>query len=136
MKKRIVMKPIISFVNRGNMLIALLLFLIPVSTLAQGRRGPGNIEERVKNLKKQLSLTDEQSAKVKEIMESVQKKMQEEREKNQGNRQAMREAMMKIRSETDDKIMETLTPEQKKEYEKIIKERNERRRGGGNRRNQ
>lgn len=129
------MTTIIRSFSIRNFLIVLLLFLVPVSTLAQGRRGPMNIEDRVENLKKQLSLTDEQTAKVKEIMESVVKKMREAREENQGDRQAMREAMRKIMSETDDKIMEVLTPEQKKEYEKIIKERNERRRGRGNRRN-
>ena len=130
------MKPIINIMSTRTILITALLFLIPVSTLAQGRRGPGNIEERVKNLKQQLSLTDEQTEKVKEIMETVQKKMQEEREKNQGDRESMREAMRKIMSETDDKIIEVLTPEQKKEYGKIIKERTERRQGRGNRQNQ
>ena len=92
------------------------------------------------DLKSQLELTNDQTEKVEQIIESFRKEVEELRENSSGDRSEMREKMMTIRNRQNETIEELLNEEQKVVYEEIIKQRqdrNERRRQGegGDRRN-
>jgi Spy/CpxP family protein refolding chaperone len=103
-----------------------------------GQRGMGprgfSPEERVKQLKDSLSLSDEQTAKVKTIFEHQQQEMMAAREKAGDDREAMRSAMTEIRTKSDKAILEILTEKQKAKYTKMLEEQQKRmqqRMGGG-----
>lgn len=95
------------------------------------------IERQTSRLKEQLSLTDEQTGKVKALLTSNMEKqraewekrraeMEQARENQQVDRDKMR-AEMKARMDAQDaEIKALLTDEQKAKYEKVIKEREER----------
>lgn len=92
--------------------------------LSQDRgRGYGGFLER---LKQELNLTPEQVAKIQKILDSAQKQAEFDREKYQGNREAMMKAMRERWEKIDKEIESVLTKEQKKKYEVIKKERQER----------
>jgi len=92
--------------------------------LSQDRdRGYGGFLER---LKQELNLTPEQVTKIQKILDSAQKQAEIDREKYQGNREAMMKAMRERWEKIDKEIEAVLTKEQKKKYEAIKKERQER----------
>ena len=97
------------------------------------RRTP---EERVKQLKEQLSLDAKQEKQALEIFKENDKKREAMFSEMSANddRDAAREKMMKMAEETDKKIEKILTKDQKKKYEEIKKERRERMGGRGERR--
>jgi protein CpxP len=98
-----------------------LALLVQASSPAQPRRlSP---EERTAELKKELSLTEEQAAKVKSIFEQHDKEVRKLFEASGGDRAAMREAMQQKVKETDEKILALLNPEQKAKYRELMKER-------------
>jgi protein CpxP len=98
-----------------------LALLVQASSPAQPRRlSP---EERTAELKKELSLTEEQAAKVKSIFEQHDKEVRKLFEASGGDRAAMREAMQQKVKETDEKILALLNPEQKAKYTELMKER-------------
>jgi Spy/CpxP family protein refolding chaperone len=115
--------------------IIALVLLVPVRAWSQ--RGPMSVEDQVKALTERLSLTKEQVEKATAILTVAQKDGQALRDSLGGDREAMRSAMMAQREKTDKKIGEILTPEQKKKYDEMMKERRERMRqrmpgmGGG-----
>jgi Spy/CpxP family protein refolding chaperone len=78
-------------------------------------------------MKNRLSLTDEQTEKVKEILLNERKTMMEEREKNAGDREAMMKARREALDRTDKEIEAILTPEQKEKYQVLKKEIREQR---------
>jgi len=86
-------------------------------------RGYGGFLER---LKQELNLTPEQVTKIQKILDSAQKQAEIDREKYQGNREAMMKAMRERWEKIDKEIEAVLTKEQKKKYEAIKKERQER----------
>lgn len=90
------------------------------------------VDRRVNGLRTRLSLTDDQTIKVKEILEQSFLQMQEDREKYQGNRESMMEIMRERTRANDDSIKVILTDEQKKTYEQMIEERKNRRGRFGN----
>lgn len=139
-----------------KLLVIVVLFLGFI-TVAEAQRGTGerpsktengqrpprmNPEERIANqtnrLKEQLSLTDEQTTKVKALLTENMEKQRAEFEKRREEMQKAREegrqmdrekmrAEMQTRMDSQDKQIEALlTPEQKKKYQDVIKERNER----------
>ena len=90
------------------------------------------LEEIIKDLKKELNLTDEQETKIKSVFEAqriemkktfeAERKAREARyEKMDAERNAMREKMEKQRKDTDAKISVILTDEQKKKFEELLK---------------
>ncbi|MBI2428025.1 MAG: hypothetical protein HYV29_04395 [Ignavibacteriales bacterium] len=83
-------------------------------------------EERVANLKKELTLTDEQAAKVTAILKESEKKREAAFDKSGDDREARRAQMTALMEETDTKIAALLTKEQKKKYEELKKERRQR----------
>lgn len=108
-------------------------FLIGISAVsrAQGggmRRSP---EERAKQLQTQLSLNDDQTAKITAIYKIQTAKMDSVRTAANGDRQAMMQAMMPMMTSTNEKIKAVLTVDQAVAYDKIVKERMDRMRQGG-----
>ncbi len=105
--------------------------LIGMMVLAQGvfaqgmRRTP---EERAKQLKEQLSLTDEQTTKVTELYKESQKVVMEKMQEGMGDRAAMREFMQKQNEKLDKSIEKLLTKEQLVKYEEVKKQRQQMRR--------
>ena len=87
-----------------------------------GRGRPGGTGgNQLEEMKKRLNLTADQEEKIKAIYDDQMKQMQEMRENADpdSDRSAMRDKMMKIREETNTKIMDVLDDDQKKEYEKM-----------------
>lgn len=107
----------------GFRTLALGLFVISLmagNAFSQGfRMSP---EERVAQLTKQLSLTDEQKTQVLEIFKKSDESRRAAFEKSDGDRDAMRETMQQIRADADKKLKELLTEEQ---YAKYVKLRSE-----------
>jgi periplasmic protein CpxP/Spy len=73
-------------------------------------------EQRLERMTTELSLTDAQKPKVKAVLESSQKKMQEIRDLPQDQR---REKFQAMREEETKKMKEILTPEQMEKYQKM-----------------
>lgn len=94
-----------------------------ISNTGHSQRMRMSIDDRVKHLTEQLSLTDDQKDSVKIIYEASDKQRNEIFAARGGDRGAMREQMKKIMSEADEKIEALLTDEQKTAYDKIKKER-------------
>jgi Spy/CpxP family protein refolding chaperone len=84
-----------------------------------------NPAERAKMLKERLTLTDEQTKKVTEILTASQDDVMKLREKSGEDRDVMRAGMQEIRKKSDSKIEAILTAEQKKEFAKLRKEQEE-----------
>jgi Spy/CpxP family protein refolding chaperone len=74
----------------------------------------------------ELKLTPEQTAKIQKILDDAQKQAEIDRQKYQGDREAMMKAMRERWEKIDKEIEAVLTKEQKKKYEQIKKERQER----------
>lgn len=99
-----------------------------------GPRGPMSPDDRLKQMTRDLNLTDEQQAKIKPILTDEQKKMEDLRNDASGDRQAMRGKMMEIRKDTNDQIRAQLNDKQKEKLDKQEQQREDRmrnRRGPG-----
>lgn len=99
-----------------------------------GRRPGGARGNQLEEMKKRLNLTADQEEKIKGIYEGQMKQMQELRENADPNdRKAMREKMMKLRQDTNAKVLDVLNDEQKEEFKKMQEEmmQNMRNRRGG-----
>jgi len=101
--------------NSGAILI--LAFFVGLTALAQPQRMTP--QERTDQLAKELSLTEEQKAKVLEHFTQEQQVFQKLRDESQGDREAMRAAMGKRREESNKKMKEILTEEQYAKYETL-----------------
>jgi Spy/CpxP family protein refolding chaperone len=112
--------------NRRIFVLVILTFTLFLSSyvFSQERgRGFGDFLER---LKTELKLTPEQTAKIQKILDDAQKQAEIDRQKHQGDREAMMKAMRERWEKIDKEIEAVLTKEQKKKYEQIKKERQER----------
>jgi Spy/CpxP family protein refolding chaperone len=112
--------------NRRIFVLVILTFTLFLSSyvFSQERgRGFGDFLER---LKTELKLTPEQTAKIQKILDDAQKQAEIDRQKYQGDREAMMKAMRERWEKIDKEIEAVLTKEQKKKYEQIKKERQER----------
>jgi len=96
-----------------------------------GRRGGGTPEQQAKRLQTQLTLTDDQTAKVTAIYAADSKKMDSIRTAANGDFQSMMTAMAPIRKAQTEKITALLTDEQKAAYKKQQEEQAARMRQGG-----
>ena len=115
-------------------LLLMCCFLVGITavTHAQGggmRRSP---DERAKQLQKQLSLNDDQTAKITAIYKSQTPKMDSIRTAANGDRQAMMQGIMPLMQDANTRIKAILTPDQATAYQKIQDERRARMQGGGN----
>jgi periplasmic protein CpxP/Spy len=97
---------------------------------AQGRqqRSPA---EQAKNLQTQLSLTDDQTAKITAIYTAQAAKRDSLMKAANGDMQAMRGQMRPMMQATTEKIKAVLTDDQKKAYDKMQAERMQRMQNGG-----
>jgi hypothetical protein len=108
-------------------LLAIVLGLLLVSSqalFAQGMRM--SPKDRADTLKVRLSLSQKQTDSVLKIYEDQQKEMEKIRTTLQGDREAMRDPMMKLMRQTDEKIEKLLDKDQLKKYEELKKQRMER----------
>lgn len=102
----------------------LILFLFVGVVSAQMRMDP---KERVKELTKRLNLTEKQTKQIEDIFTKQGEAMQELFESSGGDREFMRDEMMKLREETNKKVDKILNDKQKAEYKKILEEQQARR---------
>ena len=117
--------------------LALLVSLFAMNISAQGQGGPGrgfqmteeDIKERAKNTAETLNLNEEQHNKVVAIDLDFYNKSQIEFQKMRnaggpgGDREAMREKMMKMRDERNAQYEAVLTPEQYKQFSDLQEQR-------------
>jgi Spy/CpxP family protein refolding chaperone len=95
-----------------TMIISILAILaFSVMSYSQPRMSP---QDRAKNLKEKLSLTDDQTAKVEKLFTDAQEKM-----KNLSDRSEFR----KVMDETNSQVVKLLNDKQKTEYQKMLDER-------------
>lgn len=106
------------------MMICLFLLGITAVSHAQGRRM--STEDRVKQLKTDLKLTDDQVAKATVIYDAQTKSIDSLRSAG-GDRSAFRPIMQA----TNDKVKAILTPEQAATFDKMMAERRARMQNGG-----
>lgn len=83
------------------------------------------VANQVDYLKKELKLSDEQAAQVKQIISTAQQQSKEVRELNRGNFQAMEEAGKERRAQTDRQIEMLLEADQKTKFAEILARRAE-----------
>ncbi len=117
--------------------IHFLLLLVMTTTGVAGlnaQRGGGmnwdpekRAEQQTANMTEKLSLSEAQTAKVKEINLKYAKKMSEARQSADGDREAMRATMLSIREEQDKELQTVLTEEQWQQWVKFRDERKENR---------
>ena len=85
-----------------------------------GRRRGGNPTQMTARLKEQLSLTDDQVAKVTAIYTAQAKVQDSLRTASNGDRQAIRPAITALRKSTNDKITAVLTADQAEKFKKQL----------------
>ena len=96
-----------------------------VSTSPKRPPSPEEVRKRVTaEYQRRLKLSDDQLAKFNMIMDETRARIEE-------TRREMHPAYQKIREEQQKKFRDTLTPEQQTEYDKMLKEREQRPRPGG-----
>ncbi|MCK5572047.1 MAG: hypothetical protein KAJ12_04775 [Bacteroidetes bacterium] len=102
---------------------------LPTQAVAQGRGGgmlnPDRINKTIATLTERLSLSDKQAESIREIMEQNYVLLQEDREAYEGDRETMMTVVRKRMKETDKKIMDLLSDDQKEEYQKYKEEQRE-----------
>ncbi len=107
-------------------------FLVGISAISRaqggGRRSPA---EQAKALQTQLTLTDDQTAKVQAIYEGQAKKRDSLMTAANGDRQAMMAGMRPMMEATNAKIKALLTADQAKAFDKIQADRMARMQQGG-----
>ena len=113
------------------LLMCCILLGISAVSRAQGGGMRMSPEERAKQLQTQLSLNDDQTAKVTAIYKTQAAKMDSIRTAANGDRDAMRAAMTPLRQATTTQIMAILTPDQQTAYKKIQDEMRARMQQGG-----
>ena len=102
-------------------------FLLGISAVSRAQGGQRmSPAERAKQLQTQLSLNDDQTAKITAIYQTMATKMDSVRNAG-GDFSAMRPMMQA----SNDKIKALLTPEQATAYQKILDERRARMQNGG-----
>jgi len=127
------------FLNLAGLLI---LFILPLSLMAQDRgQGQGQVDraarakQQQEELKKTLALNKDQGAKFDKIYEDFNKKRTEMMEgmTQGGDRTAMRDKMTKMNASRDDSIKKVLDKGQVKKYDEYLKKQAEARQNRGNR---
>ena|SRR5258708_39749771 len=100
-----------------------------------GGRGPMSVDDQIKGLTDRLSLTADQQAKIKPILEDSRSQMMKLREDDSMSQEDKRAKGRGIREAANGKIREVLTDDQKKQFDDMQKEMQDRQRqqqqGGG-----
>jgi periplasmic protein CpxP/Spy len=105
---------------------AIIALLLVSATQAFAQVDSARVLQRLEALRTALSLTPDQTAKVKPILFDAQAQGRKIREEYGDDREGAREAMREQAPKTDAKIEALLTAEQKKKYEEYKKERMQR----------
>jgi len=92
------------------------------------RRGMPSVEDQLKGLTERLGLNDEQQAKVKTILEDTRSQMGKVMQDESMSREDKMAKGRSLREASNAKIREVLTDEQKKKFDDLQKEMQERRR--------
>ncbi len=95
--------------------------MVFMSSLASAQRGPDSLraERHVDMLKERLKLSDEQTAKIRDIIMNEHKNGRPERGFGNGDRETAMKAREARRKAADEKIKAVLNDDQKKEFDKI-----------------
>lgn len=96
--------------------------LISVGAMAQGGNMQERAQQQVEQLKTELSLTDEQVARLKEINSKNAEEMRELRNNASGDRNQMMQQMRELRKNRDTEIRAMLTEEQAAKFDELQKE--------------
>ena len=102
--------------------VVIMAAIFSIVLIAQPRNGVGRTEAQIKRLQEKVGLTAEQTVKVKAILQKAREEARQAFENGDGDREAMREMMMKSREKTDAEIVKLLTKEQKPKFEALRKE--------------
>ena len=86
------------------------------------RRGMPSADDQVKNLTEQLSLTDDQQARAKTILEDTHSQMQKLRQDDSMSREDKMAKMQSLHETASGKIREILTADQQKKFDDMQKE--------------
>lgn len=120
------------------MSIVLIAFVATAFAQQPGQgRGAKSPEERANNqaqrLTKELSLSADQSTKVKTVLLDTEQKREAIRSKYSGSqdKSAMRTEMQTLKGQKDSQLKQLLTPEQYSQYQSMQAERQNKRPGGG-----
>jgi hypothetical protein len=104
-------------------LSVLMLMCVMTASAQRMQRMRMSPDDRAKVLADSLALDSTQTAQVTAIYKDQQDAMQKIRDDNQGDFEAMRGAMMDLRTKTEDKIKAVLNDTQKAKYEEMLKNR-------------
>ena len=102
--------------------VVIMAAIFSIVLIAQPRNGEGRTEAQIKRLQEKVGLTAEQTVKVKAILQKAREEARQAFENGDGDREAMREMMMKSREKTDAEIVKLLTKEQTPKFEALRKE--------------
>jgi protein CpxP len=105
-------------------LLLMCCFLIGITAVSRAQGGTMKMspDDRAKLLQTTLKLSDDQTVKIKAIFTAQQTKMDSVRTASNGDRDAMRQGMMPIRTATNNQIKAILTPDQATAYQKLMDE--------------
>ena len=107
-----------------KILISMLALLVVYSCSSEDSRrqrlDPGQMAAQ---LQEKLDLTDIQRDSIKVLIEQNRQQMRKLRQASSGDMSGMREVMMELRAEHDEKVKALLNDEQKEKYEEILEER-------------
>ena len=117
--------------------LLMLALLAPAGLIAQmggpgggpgGRRGGGpgrmsSVDDDVKQLSKELNLTDSQKTQVKAILQDQRDQMKKIMEDSSGSREDRFSKMREIHEKSSASVRDILTDEQKTKYDKLQEER-------------
>ena len=103
----------------------LILFLATVPGLTQPPHTPHppNIDKAVEHLTDKLQLSEDQTARIRDILENSRQEREKLQDLNRENLEKIHSAMEDLREETDSQIQGVLNEEQKAEFEKMMAER-------------
>jgi Spy/CpxP family protein refolding chaperone len=107
-------------------------FLVGITAVSRAQGGQRmSPADRAKQLQTQLSLNDDQTAKITAILQIQATKMDSVRTAANGDRDAMRAGMTPIRQSINAQIKAVLTPDQATAYQKMLDEQRARMQNGG-----
>jgi Spy/CpxP family protein refolding chaperone len=115
-------------IKKGASLFAVGVLIIMFGNALQAQpRMRMSLDERMKALTEQLTLTKVQADSIRKIYQQTDSLRTKLFESRQGDRSAIRDAMQKMQDSTDAKIEKLLTKEQIEKFNKIKQERRQRR---------
>ena len=106
--------------NKRNIITVLAVLFTFINLSAQQY---ANVEERLAEYKEKLNLTEEQTKAIEEILLDSKETFQKIREENSGDRAGMINGIKELMTQTNSKIEEQLTDEQKVIFNQMVEEK-------------